>query len=300
MKRRTATDNREDPMFIDIHGHAYRKACPFPNRFCLPEELLAAYDEIGIEKGVVLPLAGPEVYLPQSNDDIIEMAQKWPDRLIPFCNVDPRALRNSADAPFGDLLRYYRDQGVRGIGELMPNLPFLDPMVQNLFRHAQDVGFPVIFDITDRVGASYGLVDDPGLPQLETCLQRFPKLIILGHGPPFWAEIARLITPGDRVTYPKYPVHEEGVVPVLLRRYENMWGDLSAGSGFNALNRDHDYALRFLNEFQDKLVFGTDICVPAQRSPMATLLIKFRDEGKISREVFKKIARGNAVRLLGL
>jgi hypothetical protein len=287
-------------MFIDIHGHAYRKACPFPNRFCTAEELLAAWDDIGVERGVVLPLPGPEVYLPQSNDDIIEMAQKWPDRVIPFCNVDPRALRNSADAPFGDLLRYYKDLGVRGIGELMPNLPFLDPMVLNLLKHAQDVGFPVIFDSTDRVGAGYGLVDDAGLPQLETCLRYFPKLVIVGHGPPFWAEIARLITPADRTTYPKYPVDEEGVVPVLLRRYENLWGDLSATSGFNALNRDLGYAVGFLTEFQDKLMFGTDICLPEQRSPMAKLLVKFRDEGKISGEVFEKIARGNAIRLLGL
>jgi len=287
-------------MFIDIHSHAYRKPSPFPNRFVLPEELIPIYDEIGIDKGVLLPLAGPEVYLPQSNDDIIEMAQKWPDRFIPFCNVDPRALTNSADAPLGDLFRYYRDQGVKGIGELMPNLPFSDPLVQNLFGHAQDVGFPVIFDISDRIGGDYGLQDDAGLPQLERCLQRFPKLNILGHGPAFWAEIGQLETPNDRAGYPKYPIREEGVVPKLMRRYENMLGDLSAGSGYNAMARDPRYAVSFLNEFQDKLYFGTDICVPSQRSPMAVLLMELKEAGKISEEAFEKIARGNAVKLLDL
>lgn len=62
-------------MFFDIHAHAYRKPCPFPNRFCLPDELLAIYEKNGIEGGVLQPLVSPEVYLPQSNDDIIEMAR---------------------------------------------------------------------------------------------------------------------------------------------------------------------------------------------------------------------------------
>ena len=287
-------------MFIDIHGHAYRKHCPFPNAFVTPEKLLAIYDEIGIERACVLPLVSPEVYLPQSNDDIIEMAQKWPDRYIAFCNVDPRALTNSVNAPLGDLFRYYRDLGVKGIGEFMPNLPFLDPLVQNLFKHAQDVGFPLIFDICDRVGTNYGLIDEPGLPQLEITLRRFPKLIIFGHGPAFWAEMGVLETPADRVAYPNYPIRSEGVVPKLLRRYPNLVGDLSATSGCNALARDPAHAVGFLKEFQDKLYFGTDICVESQRSPLATFLLKLKAEGKITETVFNKIARENAIKLLGL
>ena len=287
-------------MFIDIHAHAYRKPCPFPNRFATPEELIPRYDEIGIERAALLPLVGPEVYLPQSNDDIIEMAERFGDRFIPFCNVDPRALTNSADAPFGELFRYYRDLGVKGLGEFMPNLPFLDPLVQNVFKHAQDVGFPLIFDISDRIGGDYGLYDDPGLPQLEKCLQRFPDLIILGHGPAYWAEIAQLEAPGDRAGYPGYPVKEQGAVPKLFRRYPNMYGDLSAQSGYNALARDPDHAVHFINEFQDRLLFGTDICTPEQGAPLAAFLIDLRDCGRISPETFEQIARGNAIRLLGL
>ena len=182
-------------MFIDIHAHAYRKPGP-PKEitavFATPEQLLKRYEKLGIEQAVLLPLVGPEVYLPQSNDDIIEMAERFDGRFIPFCNVDPRALTNSVDAPLGKLLRYYRDCGCRGIGEVMPNMHFLDPMVLNLFKHVQDVAFPLIFDMSTRVGAGYGLVDDPGLPQLQRCLQMFTKLTFLGHGPPFWAEIGKL------------------------------------------------------------------------------------------------------------
>ncbi|MGI6209466.1 MAG: amidohydrolase family protein [Anaerolineae bacterium] len=298
-------------MFIDIHAHAYRKAPPpMPVRFCTAEEVIARYDEVGIERGAVLPIVSPEIYLPQANEEILDMAEQYPDRLIPFCNVDPRALTNSADAPLGDLLRYYKDKGCRGIGEVMPNLPVMHPMVQNLFRHAEEVGLPVIFDGSDQLSGDFGLYDDPGLPQLEHTLQKFPDLVLLGHGPVFWSEIARLETPAERGfvfgprgqvgRLPTGPVKEEGVVPVLFRRYPNLYGDLSDFTAYNAFNRDHEYGPRFLTEFQDRLLFGTDILSPTMPLPLIDLLLEWRDSGKISETVFNKVARENAIRLLGL
>jgi len=289
-------------VFIDIHVHVRR--IPGPPRggkqsYPTPEQLLERYEEIGVERAVLLPGVNPEcAYVPQSNEEVIELAERYPDRFIPFCNVDPRAMTNSADAPLGDILRYYRDRGCRGIGEVRANLPFLHPMVQNLFRHVQDVGFPLTFHIGPQIGGTYGLYDEPGLPQLERSLQLFPKLRFLGHSQPFWAEIGRLETPADRYGYPRYPIVEEGVVPKLMRRYPNLYGDLSAGSGYNALARDPDYAVRFLNEFQDRLLFGTDICAPDTPTPLVDFLLDLRSSGKISEEVFQKIARGNAVKLL--
>ena len=290
-------------MFLDIHAHAYRKECPVADgrtQFATPDQVIQRYDEIGIERGVLLPLIGPETYLPQSNEDVIDMCASSGGRLIPFCNLDPRGMGNAPDSDFGIWLRHYRDRGCRGIGEVMPNLPFEDPRCQNLFAHVQEIGFPLIFDISDRIGGDYGFYDDPGLPQLERTLRRFPDLIILGHGPAYWAEIAELETPADRGGYPDYPVRAEGVVPRLFRRYPNMYGDLSAGSGFNALNRDREYAVQFLNEFQDRLLFGTDICRADQDLKMAPFLIELRDDGRISGETFGKIARKNALGLLGL
>ena len=290
-------------MYIDIHAHAYRNECPGAEgqtKFATPEEVLKRYDELDIERGILLPLIGPEVYLPQSNEDIIDMCEGSGGRLIPFCNLDPRGMTNSPDAPFGQWLRHYRDRGCKGIGEVMPNLPFLDPRCQNLFKHVQDVGFPLIFDISSRIGGTYGFYDDSGLPQLEQTLRNFPRLIILGHGPAFWAEMGRLETPADRAGYPSYPIHEEGVVPKLFRRYANLYGDLSAGSGYNALARDLEYAATFVNEFQDRLLFGTDICPPDMPIRQPALLTQLRHDGKMSAAVFAKVARENAIRLLDL
>ncbi len=298
-------------MFIDIHAHAYRMKVPGFFNFCTAEELLARYDELGIEKGVLLPIVSPEIYLPQSNEDILEMCETYPDRLIPYCNIDPRALTNSSDAPLDRLLRYYKGKGCKGLGEVMPNMPLMHPMVQNLFRHAETVGLPVVFDGSDQYPGNFGLYDDPGLPQLEHTLQRFPDLKVFGHGPLFWAEIGKLETPGERSYFynlkwhqiGRLPVHridEEGVVPKLMRRYPNLFGDLSDFTAHNALARDYVYGPKFMDEFQDRLFFGTDICSPAMKVPLPELMLNWRDTGKISETVFYKIARENAVKLLGL
>ncbi|MDD3926449.1 MAG: amidohydrolase family protein [bacterium] len=291
-------------MFIDIHAHTHR--IPGPPRggkqaYATPRQLLERYESINVESAVLLPTANPEcAYETQSNMEILEICKAYPGRFIPFCNVDPRAMTNSADAPLDELLSFYKEQGCKGIGEVCANLSFLDPLVQNLFKHAQAAGLPLTFHMAPQIGGTYGLYDDPGLPQLERSLQLWPGLKFLAHSQAFWAEMAPLETPADRYDYPRYPVKEEGVVLKLMRRYENLLGDLSAGSGCNALARDIDYAVDFLNEFQDRLFFGTDICAPDTPTPLVDLLLRLHDEGKINTEVFEKISRGNARKLLSL
>lgn len=290
-------------MFIDIHVH-FRSIPGFSRggkpAYATPEQLIERYDKLGIEKAVVLPGVSPECsYVPQSNEEVIRVARET-GRFIPFCNIDPRALANSSQAPLGDILRYYRDQGCKGIGEVTANLAFLDPKVQNLFKHVEEVGLPLTFHIAARFGRIYGLYDDPGLPQLEESLKRFPKLKFFGHSQTFWAEMAALKNEFDRFGYPNYPVEEEGVVPKLMRKYPNLYGDLSAGSGCNALKRDRAYGVKFLNEFQDRLFFGTDICAPDTPTPLVDYLLELRNSGDISETVFRKVARENVVRVLEL
>ncbi len=291
-------------MFIDIHVHASKYPNFFPDGkpyLSTPGQLLERYDKLGIEKAVLLPEVTPEAsYFMQSVEDILDICSEHPGRFIPFCNVDPRAVSNSPDAPLGELLLHYKEKGCKGIGEACPNLPFLDPMCLNLFKHAEKAGMPVTFHLASTIGYTYGFYDDPGLPQLEIVLNKFPSLCFLGHSAVFWSEIAELETSWDRALYPKTPVKKEGVLPRLFRRYKNLLGDLSAGSGYYALARDPGYAVEFLNEFQDRLYFGTDICRPTTSTPLVDFLLKLKNEGKITEQVFRKVARENAVKLLGL
>lgn len=99
---------------------------------------------------------------------------------------------------------------------------------------------------------------------------------------------------------PSGPIKEEGVVPKLFRRYPNLYGDLSDYTAYNAISRDTEYGPKFLEEFQDRLFFGTDMCFADMPVPLTDLLINWRDTNKISQTVFNKIARENAIKLLGL
>ncbi|MCK4374333.1 MAG: amidohydrolase family protein [Candidatus Brocadiae bacterium] len=290
--------------FIDVHVHTRRTPGPLRadgTTYATPEQLIERYDALGVERGVLMADVNPECAdVPQSNEEILQVCREHPGRFVPFCNVDPRAMTNSADAPLGEILAFYRERGCKGVGEVSANLPFLHPMVQNLLRHAEQARLPLTFHLAAQIGGIYGLYDDAGLPQLERSLQSFPDLRFLGHSQAFWAEIGVLETPADRYGYPHCPVRPEGVLPKLMRRYPNLLGDLSAESGHNALARDPDYAVGFLEEFQDRLLFGTDICAPDTPTPLAGFLLELRDSGRISDEVFHKVAYANAAALLGL
>lgn len=293
-------------MFIDIHGHTViEPTCPWPpsgkQLISTPEVLIERYDKVGIEKAVILPLLTPEnTHIMQSNEEVLRIVEKFPGRFIPFCNLDPRACFNSHDAPLEYVLKYYKDKGCKGIGEVTANLEWLDPRVQNLCKAAEACDFCFTFHLATRLGRTYGLIEDPGLKQLEICLQRFPKLKFFGHSQTFWAEIAANPTTTQREGYPIGKIEEEGAIVKLMRQYPNLYGDISAGSGCNALARDEEFAIKFLNEFQDRLMFGTDICAPDTPTPLVDLLLKFRSEKRISEEVFQKVARENAIRILGL
>jgi len=291
-------------VFIDIHVHTRR--IPGPARadgqtYATPAQLLARYDAIGVERAVVLPGVSPEcAHVPQSNEEVIELSRQSGGRWIPFCNVDPRAAANAPDAALGLLLDHYRAAGCKGVGEVTANLPIDDPRVQNLFACCQAAHLPLTFHLADRIGGTYGLYDEPSLPQLTRALETFPDLIFLGHSQVFWAEIAPLAPGVNRAGYPAGRVAEGGAVPELMRRHPNLYGDLSAHSGYNALARDEDHAAAFIEEFQDRLLFGTDICAPDTPTPLVDLLVRLRDDGRISREAFEKTARGNAAELLHL
>jgi len=85
-----------------------------------------------------------------------------------------------------------------------------------------------------------------------------------------------------------------------MREYPNLYGDLSAGSGFNAISRDPDFGYKFLEEFSDRLMFATDICNPANVIKLGPWLDESVDNGCITFENYKKICRDNAISILKL
>jgi predicted TIM-barrel fold metal-dependent hydrolase len=300
-------DHIKNTKAIDVHTHC----TPFA-RYCPPylsgatliteEELMEIQDRLGIEFGVLLPLSAPEgLTTVRSSEEAKFLVDKYPDRFFWFCNVDPRAHQNAPGSDLVYLLEHDKKLGAKGVGELTAQLYADDPFVDNLFYHCGECDMPVTIHIAPRFGDFYGIVDELGLPRLEKMLKKHKKLKIFGHSVLFWSEISGDVDETTRNRYPKGKV-TEGRLAKLMREYDNLYCDLSANSGANALMRDPDYAARFIEEFADRIMYGCDVCLAVQRFQFtfAEFLDKLCDDKMISEENYYKIVRGNAERLLGL
>lgn len=284
------------------------------------DALIGRLDDEGIDKAVVLPLgASPEsvqiASLFSPEPDVVSQitsALRHRDRVIPFANLDPRMgcrgnleSEQIADRPmtdFSPVLERFRDMGCVGIGEITANMALDDSRVINLFRQCGEFGMPVLFHCTGPGPGVYGLFDEAGAPRLEHLLREVPDTAIIGHAPGFWAELDGGVTAESKFTYPTGPVHGGGRLPHLLRTYPNLYADISAGSGYNAISRDKLFGARFLQDFQDRILFGTDVCFADAegRMPHLGYLRSLLEEKLITPAVFEKITCTNALRILPL
>lgn len=296
-------------MIIDIHTHITCERFPEyvqgleRNPFDA-KILVKRMDMEGIDKSVVLPLSNPEnegYFGVASTRETITACRKYPDRLIPFCNIDPRNMLNTPNADLSRLMRAAKDAGCRGIGEICANIPITDPRYMNLFAHAEKEKMPMIFHFAKRKGGLYGAIDKLGLPGLATALKTFPKAIFIGHSPSFWNEIDGNLKPKDREAYPKGCITKQGALWKLFANNPNLYGDMSAGSGFNALSRDPKVGFKFIRKFHKQLCFGTDRFTSADE-PIPPLLpyMKAALAGKkLTKTQYDNIMYRNCQRLLG-
>ena len=276
------------PRFIDVHTHIGRYTDWDKN--LTVDGLLEWMDRFDIERAVVLPLVSPEstVFL-QPPEMVLEATKPHRDRLIPFCSIDPRSQHVSSVKRLVPVLRRYRDLGAKGFGEHKVGLPFDHPLMLRIYEACQTVELPILFHMDTVRGT-----DEPGLPGLRRALEKFPDLPFIGHGPGWWASVS-----GDVKSlggYPKGPVAPGGAVDALMEAYPNLFGDLSAGSGNNAIARDPKFGRAFLVRRADRLMFGTDYLAPGQRVPQFETLAKI----DLPDDVRYKIYRGNAIRVLKL
>lgn len=291
---------------IDVHAHAtaYPGLYPFcagSANFLSAEDVIGVYDKIGVEKGVLLPIVAPDgIIAPMTAEATKVLADQHSDRFFWFGNVDPRAVGNCATAPLTDLITAYKEMGAKGIGEVTASIWMDDPRADNLFACCAELDMPVTIHVSTCID-SYGIADELGLPRLEKILKKHPKLKLLGHSQVFWSEISADNNEEIRNTYPTGKV-TEGRVAQLLRDYENLYCDLSAGSGANAFLRDPEYAAKFIEEFADRMLYGCDLCSTKSTFPyeFCSFFDKMLDDGTVSPENYCKIFRDNAVKLLKL
>lgn len=291
---------------IDVHAHAIPfpglyPYCPGCANFSSAADVLEVYDRLGVEQGVLLPLVSPDgIVSPMTSEATKWLTEQYPDRFFWFANVDPRAAGNHPQAPLDKLIAHYKELGAKGVGEVTAGMYLDDPKLQNLFACCAELDMPVTIHISIAPDG-YGVADDLGLPRLEKILKKFPKVKILGHSQVFWSEISADNNEEIRNTYPSGKVID-GRVAQLMREYDNLYCDLSAGSGANAFMRDPEYGARFIEEFSNRMLYGIDLVSKESKFPFefCAFFDKLLDEGAIKAESYRKIFRENAVKLLKL
>jgi len=279
---------------IDIHQHTN-----YAGRS--DADLLRHQRHMGVTQTILLP-AGTEVIRPSThmgksnglaakitgNDAACVFAANHPIEYFFFANEVPD-LPNARQEIEKCLKR-----GAIGIGEQKFGVDCDSQWMQGIFDIAQDYGVPVLMHIQHNTYNTNFL-------RFESMLKKYPKVNFIGHAQTFWANIDANHA-DQSVLYPKTPVKAGGFTDRLLSDYPNMFGDLSAGSGLNSLQRDPDHARGFLARHQGKLMYGSDCDDRTGFGPVcsganAIIMIK---RLAASKEIERKILHENAKKMFRL
>lgn len=277
------------PGYIDVHVHLTQGWAGPP--MLSVEGLLGWMDRRRVAQAVVLPLVSPEAWhYAISCEWVLEQTKPHRDRLIPFCDIDPRTVYLKP-SDMASIIARYVEAGAKGLGEHKCGTPIDAPGNLSVFRVCSDMRLPVMLHM-DTVRNT----DAPGLPGLERVLKAAPGANFIGHATTWWSSISADAAPQTWGGYPAGPVKPGGAIDRLMDRYENLYGDLSAFSGLNAIRRDPDFGRDFLIRRADRLLFGTDYLSEGQKVEQ----FEFLEQLDLPAEVQAKIFRENARRILGL
>jgi predicted TIM-barrel fold metal-dependent hydrolase len=270
---------------LDIHMHFRRS----------PEANLAHIEGAGVTRAVLLtPVAAAR--------DAVAVEERYSGRFVHFTSG------NAVLSEAVDQLSRSAKSGARGFGEMKLKVALDGPEMRRIYAVAAELNIPVLlhFQDTSNPDDSY----NTGFSRLPAILKAYPKTTFIGHANSFWSNISAEVPPD--VAYPSGPVKAPGLTDKLLSDYPNLYGDLSANSGNNGLNRDPDFAREFLVRHQDKLMFGSD-CPCADGHGTGQVSNEPRIKGRcVAREtlatlqrlaspqIFRKITWENGTRLLKL
>jgi len=217
--------------------------------------------------------------------------ERAPDRFILGYAPDPR--KPYALERFKAVVSIY---GARVFGELKLRMNYDNPDALAIYRFCGEIGVPVLVHIDYEIDCRGGHPRrnwwyGGGIEAFERMVMLCPETCFIGHAPGFWAHIS-----GDdqyrREFYPKGEVAPGGKIINLLRQYANVYCDISADSGCNALRRDLVFARSFLIEFQDRVLYGRDYFDNNHQELLGGL--------NLPQSVLAKIYAGNALRLVPL
>ncbi len=242
--------NRFAEPIIDLHQHTNYLGRTDP-------ELLAHQRAMGVTFTVLQPAGKPVDYgstyygvgnglqaETTGNEACYAMAKKYPEEFTFGANEVPDLPGATAE------IEKYLKMGAPFIGESKFGVDCDSPEMQAIYQLAATYKVPVLMHWLHNMYNRH-------IERFYKMLEKYPTVIFLGHAQTWWANIDKNYTDQNNI-YPKTKVTPGGLSDQLLTTYPNMFGDLSAPSGLNAILRDEAHMRGFLERHQDKLVFGSD------------------------------------------
>jgi uncharacterized protein len=264
---------------LDIHLHPRANV----------EGNLLHVDGAGVTKAVLLAGANAEERAKQA-------VAGHPNRFVRFASVDvaqPDAL---------DRLRVAAQNGAIGFGEIKSQVAAAGPEMQRLYALAAELNVPITIHFQEVSQPGSPGTFNTGLKQFDAMLKAYPRTTFIGHADAFWANVSADYA--EDTSYPKGPIKPGGVTDRFLGDFANLYGDMSANSGNNFLNRDPVFAAGFLVRHQNKLTFGSDCPCPDGRGGTSGRCIARATLTMLKKlappDVFRKIVWENGTRLLNM
>lgn len=186
--------------------------------------------------------------------------------------------------------------GVKVCGELKLRMMYDNPDALRMFRYCGEAGLPVIvhIDYEFETGSNYPRPNywyGGGIDAFERAIAACPDTTFLGHAPGFWAHISGDDL-ADKTAYPEGEVLPGGKISAMLRKYPNLYCDMSGGSGHNALSRTPEFGKEFLLEFQDRILYARD--------DFDNVHQEFLNNLGLPEDVLTKLYSGNALKMVPL
>lgn len=219
---------------VDCHHHPRRTL----------EANTAHLDGAGITNAMLLARATYAQQLP-------ELQAKYPGRYLGWFASTDLTLPD-AEKTLEAAVR----NGAIGFGELKSHVEAAGPELRRVYALAAEMGVPVLVHFQEVPHTPTEGTFATGFKSFEAMLKAYPKTTFIGHADAFWANISSDYA--NQEAYPSGKVKRGGITDKLLGDYPNLYGDLAANSGNNALSRDPDFTADFLKRHQDKLIFGSD------------------------------------------
>lgn len=218
---------------LDLHFHMRRT----------PEQNVAHLDGCGVSNANLLTRSGAAA-------QVDEIQARYPGRFTWFASAD--ITKPEAEQQLTEAVK----SGAGGLGEIKFHVAADGPELRRMYALAADLGVPILVHFQEVPHFATEGVFSTGFQNFEAILKAYPKTRFIGHADAFWANISSGYA--NDAAYPDGPIKPGGITDKLLGDYSNLYGDLSANSGNNALSRDPAFTVDFLKRHHNKLMFGSD------------------------------------------